>query len=180
MKKLYPEAVVLAFEPDEKNFDLLSKNIVSFGYKDITLRKEAVWKENTTLKFSNEGATTSKIESKPTTSSKDVKATRLKDFLDREIDFLKIDIEGAEFEVVMDLSENLHHIKNLFIEYHGSFGQNNELLQILNLVCEKGFNFYIKEATPAYQSPFYRLKESKIPYDIQLNIFCFRKDTSNT
>src|SRR5882724_1649917 len=42
MKQLYPGAVIIAFEPDETNFELLSKNIRSFGYEGVTLCKEAV------------------------------------------------------------------------------------------------------------------------------------------
>ncbi len=174
MKKLFPDAEILAFEPDEKNFDLLSKNLKSFGYENIEIRKEAVWKENTILKFSNEGSMSSKIAEENSLQSLDVKAIRLKDFLNRRIDFLKIDIEGAEFSVIKDISGSLSTVGNLFIEYHGNLENNHELTEMLEIVNKNGFNFYIKEATSIYDSPFLRIKKTHIPYDLQLNIFCFR------
>jgi FkbM family methyltransferase len=174
IKRLCPEAEIIAFEPDETNFELLSRNISSFGYQGITLRKEAVWNDNTLLAFSNEGSMSSKISNLATEHTREVKAIRLRDFLNRPVDFLKMDIEGAEFVVVMDSADRLHQVKNLFIEYHGSFDQKNELSSLLNLLVEKGFAYYIKEATSVYDHPFARVKKPLIPYDVQLNIFCFR------
>ena len=43
---------------------------------------------------------------KETDRSKLIKAVRLKDYLDRKIDFLKIDIEGAEYQVFRDIRIN--------------------------------------------------------------------------
>lgn len=174
MKQHFPQAEIIAFEPDETNFDLLTKNINSFGYSGVSLHKEAVWNENTTLLFSNDSSMSSKIEMDNTSNTKEVKAVRLKDFLIREVDFLKIDIEGAENVVLNDIAGNLHFVKNMFLEYHGTFGQNKELVKMINIVSEAGFNFYIKEAAPIYETPFYRTKNPNTPYDVQLNIFCFR------
>jgi len=174
MKRQYPTAKIVAFEPDEMNFHLLSENIKSFAYGDITLFKEAVWIENTTLQFSNEGCMGSKIETGTNTNTIKVKAIRLKDFLIQEIDFLKIDIEGAEYNVLKDIADKLHLVNNMFIEYHGTFNQNGELAELINIINNSGFNFYIKEAAPLYDYPFFRIKKSTIGYDVQLNIFCFR------
>ena len=91
MKQLYPQAEIIAFEPDEINFDLLNRNIKSFGYSGVILCKEAVWKENTTLHFSNESSMGSKIDESGNLKAKAVKAVRLKDFLIKEVDFLKIE-----------------------------------------------------------------------------------------
>jgi FkbM family methyltransferase len=173
MKQLYSNAEIIAFEPDETNFDLLQKNIISFGYSNVSLFKEAVWKENTTLLFSNDSSMGSKIETSGV-NSKAVNAIRLKDYLNRNIDFLKIDIEGAEYEVLKDISNELKLVKNMFLEYHGTFEQNNELVEMIEIVKNAGFNFYIKEAASIYETPFFRYKNPNTSYDIQLNIFCFR------
>lgn len=177
MKRKYPNAEIVAFEPDDTNFSLLSKNINSFGYSNITLRKEAIWIDNTTLQFSNEGSMGSKIEiDHKNKNTIEVKAIRLKDFLIRGVDFLKIDIEGAEYKVLHDIADNLHFVKNMFVEYHGTFAQNGELIRLIELINKCGFNFYIKEAAPLFDFPFDRIKKSSISYDVQLNIFCFRID----
>ena len=174
MKELYPKSQIIAFEPDEINYSLLEKNVASFDYSDITLFKEAIWKENTTLLFSNESSMGSKIEIGGSYKSKEVKAIRLKDYLIKEVDFLKIDIEGAEYEVLCDIADKLNMVKNMFLEYHGTFSQNSELVEMIQIVKNAGFNFYIKEAAPIYETPFFRVKNPNTCYDVQLNIFCFR------
>jgi FkbM family methyltransferase len=168
----YPNAQVLAFEPDDLNFSLLEKNIGSYGYTNVILRKEAVWTENTYLSFSNEGTMSSRIDEK---SPAKVKAIRIKELLHNKIDLLKIDIEGAEYRVIKDIQDQLHYVQNMFLEYHGNFKQNNELIEIFKIVHEAGFTFYIKEATSVYDHPFiYADARGKGEYDIQLNIFCCR------
>lgn len=175
MKQQFPQAEIIAFEPDETNFSLLNKNINSFGYSNVLLYKEAIWNENTTLQFSNESSMGSKIEIDTTSNTIAVKAVRLKDFLNRQVDFLKIDIEGAENVVIKDIADNLHFVKNMFLEYHGTFDQNKELVKMINIISDAGFNFYIKEAASIYETPFYRTRNPYTSYDVQLNIFCFRK-----
>jgi FkbM family methyltransferase len=174
MKRQYPNAEIIAFEPDETNFRLLSKNIASFEFSNIDFRKEAIWIENTMLQFSSQGTMTSKIELEARFGTIDVKAVRLKDLLNREVDFLKIDIEGAEYKVLCDIADKLYHVKNMFLEYHGTFAQNKELTAMFEMISSAGFNYYIKEAAALFDYPFQRTKKSAIGYDVQLNIFCFR------
>ena len=40
------------------------------------------------------------------------------EFLQEEVDFLKVDIEGAEHEVLPAISNNLRNVKFLFLELH--------------------------------------------------------------
>jgi FkbM family methyltransferase len=172
MKKLYPEAEIVAFEPDDQNYALLSKNVEAGGYSNIHLRKEAVWIENTMIHFSSRGTTDSRI-SLHGTDATEVSAVRLKDLLTRNIDFLKIDIEGAEYAVVKDIAEKLDVVQNLFIEYHGSFSENHQLTDLLQTLSDKGFHFYFREAAPVFKHPFLQPLIKPL-FDIQLNIFCFR------
>ncbi len=174
LKHRYPDAEILAFEPDEGNFSLLETNIKNYGYEKVHLHKEAVWTENTTLQFAGEGSMSSRIDTTASVNTVAVKAVRLKDYLNKPVDFLKIDIEGAEFEVMMDIADQLVLVKNLFLEYHGSFEQNGELNRLFLLIVEKGFSYYIKEATSVYPYPFQQVKGGNFNYDVQLNIFCFR------
>lgn len=174
LKRLIPDAVIVAFEPDEKNFGLLKKNIDSFGLKDVEVRREAVWIENTSLNFKSEGTLASKIQDGFSGNSVLVTATRLKDLMIREIAFLKIDIEGAEYKVLKDIEPNLDLVKNIFVEYHGTFQQNNELEEIIAILHSKGFNYYIKEASNKHPTPFFKTQSPD--YDLQLNIFGFRSN----
>ena len=174
LKKRYPKATIIAFEPDENNFTLLQKNINQQNWKNIELRKEAVWKEDCTLKFQCDGTLGSKI-SKSNESKNEtlVKAIRLNNLLNKSVDFLKIDIEGAEYEVIKDCANNLQNVKHLFIEFHGHFNKMHELNTIFDIIKNAGFSYYIKEAASVYHTPFNRNPRPMI-FDLQLNIFCFR------
>lgn len=175
LKEKFPLSEIIAFEPDSNNYELLCKNINSMQLKNVTARQEAVWIRDEELSFSNEGTMGSKINTQLVSSTR-VKAIRLKNLLNQRIDFLKIDIEGAEYEVLKDIASALHQVRNLFLEYHGQFEQNHELTEIFNILQQAGFCYYIKEAAEIYNMPFVAAKTNKeYMYDVQLNIFCFRK-----
>ena len=173
-KKNFPESTVIAFEPDNHNFEILSLNVASYKLKGVELNNTAVWIEDTYLNFSNDNSMSSKIENdNKSPSNSKVKAIRLYDLITQQVDLLKIDIEGAEYKILVDIESKLHLIRNIFFEYHGNFAQIHELTNIFTILNNNGFKYYIKEATEVYRHPFLRT-EKNLAYDIQLNIFCFR------
>lgn len=175
-KHNFPDAKITVFEPDYSNFQLLQRNLELQNCKDVEARKEAIWIENTTLVFQSEGSMSSKIadSSNVNDSGIEVPAMRLRDFITEKIDLLKMDIEGAEYNVVKDIRDRLHLVDNIFIEYHGLYCQQNELIEILNWVRDAGYYFYIKEAHNVYPYPFVTAINDKCNYDVQLNIFGFK------
>ena len=176
LKGMFPDAHVIAFEPDSKNYQLLEANMKMQKMQGVELRKEAVWIENTYLTFEEEGSMSSKInmDGNTFTGSKKVKAIRLREILSQSVDFLKLDIEGAEYEVIKDIRDELNLVKNLFIEYHGTFQQQSQLEEIFQIISSAGFHYYIKEAANVYPTPLFK-HNTQGSYDIQLNIFCFRE-----
>jgi len=180
LKQRYPNAEIVAFEPDEENFDLLSKNLASFSFDRVTLKKEAVWIEDTAIQFKSDGTMGSKIAAGSLGDTKSVQATRLNNYLKRKVDFLKIDIEGAEYQVLKDIESSLSNVAIMFLEYHGDFKNNNQLIEIFSILHKAGFVFYIKEAATVYEKPFSEMTSNpKRDYDVQLNIFCMRAQPSN-
>jgi FkbM family methyltransferase len=175
LKSRYPDAEIIAFEPDEKSYALLTKNIRSCGFQNIKLLKKAVWKEDARLQFSNQGNMGSRIETAGDKSTIEVEAVSLGKFITRKVDFLKLDIEGAEYEVLKSIKSQLGHVQNMFVEYHGKFSENVKLEEIFRILTDAGFWYYIKEATSVYDKPFqYRQTAAEKTFDVQLNIFCFR------
>lgn len=177
-KKNYPNAKILAFEPDNKNLKTLTKNLQEWKFSDIQIENSAVWIENGEITFNSEGSMASKIINineniEEEKSIHRTKSVRLNDLLIEDIDFLKIDIEGAEYEVIKDCSTNLKNVKNLFIEYHGNYNEMYKLNEILNILLEQNFKYYIKEAGSIYNQPFWETT-SKYNFDVQLNIFAFK------
>jgi FkbM family methyltransferase len=173
-KTIYPNAELHAFEPDEKIFSVLEKNMRDNHFKKVHLHQAAVWTENTQLSFVNKGSEASAIDASGQSEHK-VSAIKLADYMNQfeKIDFLKMDIEGAEFEVVQDCAAELHKVQHFFLEYHGLATQTSQLNTLLQIVEKAGFKVYIKMAADHLKSPFFQKATGEI-YDVQLNIFCYR------
>jgi hypothetical protein len=99
---------------------------------------------------------------------------RLKDYLTTPVDFLKIDIEGAEWEVLEDCAGQLQQVENLFVEYHSAPGKKQYLPELLAVLERAGFRLYIKEAWNNRPVPFVPLHYRPF-WDLQLNIYAYRK-----
>lgn len=176
IKEKFPDANIIAFEPDTNNYALLQQNVQAFGLQHVQLEEKAVWVATTELLFESEGNMGSRIGKGESGGGKKTKAVRLRDYISKKVDFLKMDIEGAEYEVMKDIADQLHLVDQMFVEYHGKFSQNKELLEMLQVISNAGFSFYIKEAASVYDHPFkFRQLQSQRQYDVQLNIFCVRQ-----
>lgn len=173
-KHLYPQARVVAFEPDQKIFQLLRQNVAQQGYTQVDLRNTAAWIADTNLEFFSEGALagSTEVAFKKGGEKYTVPAERLKNWLQQPVDFLKIDIEGAENTVLFDLQEDLGQVGHLFLEYHSVTGKEQLLGELLNVVKKAGFRYYIRSAFDGIRFPY----TDKCPdaFDLQLNIFCYR------
>jgi len=60
----------------------------------------------------------------------------------------------------------------MFLEYHGLIDQPQNLGEILNLLKEAGFQYYIRLAGETMKFPF--CDEKPTAFNQQLNIFCYR------
>lgn len=172
-KRNHPGAKIIAFEPDTDNYTLIKNNIETYKLDNVDLRKEAVWIDEVTLNFQSMNSLGSMITDEKGNDTYEVKGIRLKNLLGEKVDLLKMDIEGAEYQVLLDIQDKLANVNNMFIEYHGTYDDEHKLLEILNIVQAAGMKFYMKEAMEIYKTPFYRTPTGH-PFDIQLNIFCFR------
>ena len=175
-KELYPLAKIIAFEADEHIYKFLEKNVKSFGYSDVEIINKAVWNDDKDLKFLAEGGAGGRLENNDYENQifKTVKSIRLKNYLkNNKVDFLKIDIEGAEYEVIMDCAEEIKNIDFLFIEYHSMIDRKQNLHEILGVVHNAGFRYHIKQAyTTKYP---YIERTLNFGMDLQLNIFCYKE-----
>ena len=116
----YPEAKVLAVEPDRSNFGLLVTNTA--GYPGVTPLLGAVWDKDIELKtldvgLGHWGFMTS--ESGVGAACRGYSMSTLMDMAGVDhIDILKIDIEGAEKEVFENPHTWLPRVGYLVIEMH--------------------------------------------------------------
>jgi Methyltransferase FkbM domain len=76
-----------------------------------------------------------------------VKALLLSKHIDEDVDFLKIDIEGAELEVIEELrnARKLSHIKQMAIEYHHHIVRKSDTFsRTLSILEDAGFGYQIE------------------------------------
>lgn len=168
-KKLYPKAIIKAFEPDPKVFECLKKNLTENSISDVELFDKAIWSNNNGVSFGSEGADGGSVffEGNKIT----LPSIRLKDLLEKEtvIDLLKMDIEGAELEVLLDCKDELKKIKHLFIEYHSWIASKQELDILLKILTDIGFRYYIHSIGEVLKQPFIEQNFSN-GMDVQLDI----------
>lgn len=176
LKHLYPQAEIIAFEPDEKMFGLLVKNMA--GHSRFTARKMALWSSDGTLAFNAVGGEGGHLESVTSSGGRgasqfEVETLRLRNLLDRKVHLLKLDIEGAELEVLRDCQDLLPNVERLFVEHHSFLGQPQHLSEFFGILERAGFRVHLRVDLTSPQ-PFMR----RIAYngkDSWLNIFAFRE-----
>lgn len=173
-KQLFPEATVLGFEPDPDVFSVLNYNVKKLELSDVTIVERAVWNCVTNLKFFAEGADGGRIVlADDNVKTKEIKTVRLKEYLNRHVDFLKIDIEGAETIVLKDCVDVLQNVERIFVEYHSFVDRNQDLQELLEILANAGFRYNIQHAGIFSSSPFVEINSS-LNMDNQLNIFAYR------
>ena len=172
-KRRFPEATIIAFEPAPGVFRVLAKNIESFGLTKVELRNEAVWVADSQAPFLDEGAYSGRLARADEIGAIEVKTVRLRSLLEQHVDLLKLDIEGAEENVLRDCADRLINIDHLFVEYHCRAREPQGLHELLRIIHAAGFRYHLKEAFCA-AAPFIS-RPLMLGFDMQLNIFAFRE-----
>jgi len=150
-KQLYPDAKIIAFEPDPKIFKSLKQNVVENDLKDIELVQAAVWIADGELEFSSDKYDGGYVsiqqhnndEKHLNSSVIRVPSIDLRNYLNQSIDFLKMDIEGAEYEVLIHCADLLHNVEKLVIEVHYHVDAVYVMTKILNILEKVGFKVSI-------------------------------------
>lgn len=73
-----------------------------------------------------------------------VEARRLCAWLEEPVDFLKMDIEGPEVEVLEECGDRLKNVRSLFCEYHqGGKLDSARLPRLLKTLADRGFEVQV-------------------------------------
>ena len=176
-KRYLPDSEIISFEADPDIYQVLKNNIESVSLKDIQCHNKAVWDNNDGIQFTKEGGASGTISTfRPETQDNIVviPTVRLKNILEEfeSIDFLKMDIEGAEVEVMRDCANSLDKVERIFIEYHSYKDRNQELDALLTILNENSFRYHITEAYASVH-PFVHV-EPMMGMDLLLNIYAWK------
>lgn len=141
---------VFAFEPDPNNFALLKKNIEINGYSNVVLVPKGVSNENKRAKLylceQNKGMHRV-YNSVFCNDSIDIDLVRLDDYFPHEkINFIKIDIEGAEYHAIQGMQNLLNRNRDvkLLTEFSPAASLENGIdsSDYVKILVDLGFNIY--------------------------------------
>ncbi len=135
---IFPDAEIHCVEPDRGNFEMLKIN--TSAIKNLRLKCGAILGETGSATLSNKVSKNNewgyqfKIDKKGK-----VACYSFPDFLKNNqidnADLLKIDVEGAEFEIIKNISdEDLKRFKIITIEIHCKEKNNNEIVERMTKV----------------------------------------------
>lgn len=174
-KKTYPNSHIVSFEPDKTISKIFKKNIDSLKLDRVDIIEKGLWNKDGKLTFYSEGTDSGRIqEEKIYGKTIEIEVTSLRPYLNKPVDFLKLDIEGAETLVLEDCKDLLFNIKNLFIEYH-SFEKKDQTLNILlEIIRSAGFRYYLETVGVTSTNPFVKIN-SYLDMDLQINIYAYRE-----
>jgi FkbM family methyltransferase len=150
-KMMYPGSTILAFEPSEEAYACLEANVRNNRLDFVTLNKLALSNREGTIDFYCDpddvgSPLMSTKQARLPKQKRTVQAALLSRYIDREVDFLKMDVEGAELEIMEELSRagKLHYARQMVIEYHHHVARDSDVFsRLLRLLEEAGFGYQI-------------------------------------
>lgn len=176
--KEYPTAKIIAFEPDKKIFQVLKNNTDKITNSNITLINKGIWNNDGVITFLEEGADGGQVAeniaaSEVKTKTIQIETTSLKKYLNEPVDFLKIDIEGAEVIAIEDCANLIGNAKQVFIEFHSTINKEQQLDSILSILTKNNFRYYIETVTLFNNRPFIK-RETINNFDNLLSIYAYK------
>ena len=137
--KKFPTSRIVAVEPDAVNFSIMEKNLEKFS-KSVSFLQAAIWPTDGEVSLVEEGDDHSSLgawgyrtEASNGNSGLSVKAvtipTIMKQYGMDFVDILKVDIEGAEYELFEKNYEDwIDKVGLIIIETHDRFKPNSEAM----------------------------------------------------
>ncbi len=174
-KSIYPNSKILAFEPEPKNFSLLVDCVQKNQWSSVDIQNFALAAydgsaELQTTADDSMGATLSdRLNQKGLkTENISVGVRRLGTWIDRPVDLLKLDIEGAEFDVLEDIAPKLSFVKRIVCEVHVDATTLVKVGPIFSLLVDAGFYVNVSRSVAYSQneadsSPFDQINS---PYSL--------------
>jgi FkbM family methyltransferase len=166
-KDLYPGATIVALEPDPAIFPYLEENVRTNGLSGVELVHAAVGDRDGTLAFVSDGKYGSRLadvdpDDVPAGWERyEVPCVRLADLLDEPVEFMKMNIEGAETSVLQGGGDALRQVREMIIEYHRLPGLPRTLHTLLETLDRHGFDYAVHDYYGPRRGPFRLTPETR-------------------
>jgi len=143
-RALNSEVKIYAIEPDENNLEVLADNLTVNNISNVEIIPAALAGQTGLRDFfistDTHNHSLFKVLAPQITKTNKIKTYSLDDFLNEQgierVSLLKLDIEGAEYEVLNNF-KGWKKINNIILEYH-DFGEYKHS-QLIELLQEKSF-----------------------------------------
>ena len=185
-KRLFPGAAITSFEPDPRACDLLRRNLAANKIHDVEVVEKALWTRSGKTSFFSEGADANRLVRAgddvnqlmtltPSTKEFDVETVRLANYLSRtKYDLVKLDIESAEADVIVDCGDTLRNVNNLVVEFHLTNSKPRDLARTLETLAEQKFHVSVCSYGPWVDLLHQTSSEPKVEFDQYLLISAWR------
>lgn len=138
-KLLFPKSKIYAFEPDPECFCKLEHNISVNLLENVNLFNLGLWDRTGEAILHKRGSVPGYLGmSLRVYDAADlelpVAVQKLSDFIDGDVELIKIDVEGCEREIIQDLIINgkLAHVRQMLIEVHSMAVSESDLVSSLS------------------------------------------------
>jgi FkbM family methyltransferase len=153
--RLFPGARIIAVEPEPGTAAWLRTNVERNAPEGVRIVEAAVaGQEGTVTLFAPEtdpGSMTSSTREEWTAGAgTQVRAIRLSTLIDGPVDFLKLDVEGAEYEVVRELVATgaIARVRQTTIEYHPLASEPDGAETLAKLLAGAGMEVSVAPGEP--------------------------------
>lgn len=151
-KKEYPESKIICFEPSPNSYKILKANIRENNVTNIELFNVALTDYDGTIDFyvnDDYDLVSGTLVERSSGIIYECSAKKLSSYIKEyeRIDLLKMDIEGAEMNVIKELEKEnqLIKINQLIIEFHHNTGDSKlDLAEFLGIFSKHGFNYSLR------------------------------------
>jgi FkbM family methyltransferase len=149
-KRCYPKARIVAIEPDPQFLPLLLRNLERNGGGDIEVVPAAAWTGNGFANWVMEGKDGSRLDDGASGGQVvTVPTVDLRHYLRTPVDLLKLDIEGAEFDVVPHIAPSLERVRNIVVECHITDQTKYDgLAKLMTTLTTAGFRISVNSYGP--------------------------------
>jgi FkbM family methyltransferase len=153
-KRRFAGAHITAFEADPAICAVLRGNLERNGAADVEVVQAAVWTEDGSVTFRAEGADSGAVDAVAADTRGPVvtvPAVRLGAYLrGQPVDLLKLDIEGAELDVLADVESELEGVRAIHVEVHDFDSTRRLLPECLLLLHRAGFVYALDDFAVAH------------------------------